>query len=644
MSNRLVTVTSSALVAALVVSACGSGGSSAPADQATAAPEVSVDPSLDSSSPLSEAAFLADAEAKGLRYDRSQIAAAYREWLRRIGAAQGGAPIPAPAPAPVPAPGPAPAPTPTPAPVPAPTPVPVPVPAPSPTPNPAPVPVPVPAPAPAPDGTAPTVMSVSPANGATAVPVGASISVTFSEAMNPATVNNTNVSVAGSTGTVSYSGTTARFTPSVPLAVSTPYEVIVKGGGSGVKDTAGNPLRADFRWSFSTLSSNACTTATTHCAGAGQEFASIQAAVNAAQAGHTVLVFDGNHAGFTVSRSGTAGNPITIRAAGGGAVINQRNGDNEGITISRASHVIVEGFTVTGMPGYGIATHDANATSPMRGLAIRNNTVRDSGSANIYLSQVADSVIEGNTASGSEASHGIYLANGGSDNTTLRANVVFDNAKNGIHFNGDSSVGGDGVQTGLVVEANTAYRNTENGINMDGVQSSTLQNNLVYDNGRNAVRGYRIDAAAGPKNMRIVNNTLVASGGWAVKFSEDGGGHVLFNNILMATSGGSGSVAVGHSGFSSNHNVVVDRFSLNGDSSSIGLSAWRMNGHDTASMTGSLNDLFTNAAGGDYRLKPAAPAVDRGVASFGGVPAPAADHERVPRPRGASLDIGAYEF
>lgn len=627
MSSRLVTVTSSALVAAIVVSACGSDNSSAPASQMAAGLEVSTDPSLADSSSTSEAAFRAEAEEKGLRFtDFRHFADAYREWLRRNG--PGAAPTPVAAPSPMPAPGP--------------TPAPAPVPAPSPIPDP--VPLPVPAPVPAPDTIAPTVTSVSPANGATGVQVGASISVTFSEAMDPTTLSNTSMSVAGSTGTVSYSGTTARFTPSVQLAVSTPYEVIVKGGGSGVKDAAGNPMRADLRWSFSTQTSNTCSTATTHCVGSGQEFASIQAAVNAAQAGHTVIVFDGSYAGFKVSRSGTAASPIAIRAAGSNALITQRNGSNEGITVSRASHVTIEGFTVTGMPGYGIATHDASATSPMRGLAIRNNTVRDSGSANIYLSQVADSVIEGNTASGSKASHGIYLANGGSDNTTLRANVVFDNAKNGIHFNGDSSVGGDGVQTGLMVEANTAYRNAENGINMDGVQSSTLQNNLVYSNGRNAVRGYRIDAAAGPKNMRVVNNTLVASGGWAVKFSDDGGGHILFNNILMAVSGGTGSIAVGNGGFSSNNNVVVDHFSLDGDSSVIGLSAWRMNGHDTGSVIGGLNDLFANAAGGDYRLKSAAPAVDRGVASFGGVPAPAADHERVRRPRGASPDIGAYEF
>ena len=78
--------------------------------------------------------------------------------------------------------------------------------------------------------------------------------------------------------------------------------------------------------------------------------------------------------------------------------------------------------------------------------------LQNSAGANIYLSQVAGSLIEGNTTSGFATSHGIYLANGGSDNTVLRGNRSFNNAKAGILFNGDVSVGGDGYQTGLIVE------------------------------------------------------------------------------------------------------------------------------------------------------------------------------------------------
>jgi parallel beta-helix repeat protein len=379
--------------------------------------------------------------------------------------------------------------------------------------------------------------------------------------------------------------------------------------------------------------------------GAGQTYSTIQAAVNSAQAGDTVLVMDGSYSGFSVSRSGTASKRLVIRAANSAALISQPNSSGEGITISNASYVTIEGFTVTGMSGYGLATHNAVPTSPMHGLTIRNNTVRDSGSTNIYLSEVADSLIEGNVASGSKASHGIYLANGGSDNTTLRANRCYSNAKNGIHFNGDISVGGDGLHSGLLIDSNVVYSNTGNGLDMDGVQDSTIQNNLIYGNGRNAVRAFLVDSAAGPKNLRIVNNTLAvpAGGGWAVKLTEDGGGHVVFNNILWAESGASGSLAVANTSFASDFNITVDRFSVDGDTSTISLAAMKSTGHDSSSALSSASALFVNAASADYRLKSASPALNAGRPSLNGVSAPAIDILGVSRPLPAAPDAGAYE-
>src|SRR6185436_5165697 len=72
----------------------------------------------------------------------------------------------------------------------------------------------------------PTVVSTVPANGATGVAVNTTISATFSEAMNPATINGTTFTVTGPgatpvAGTVTYAGNTATFTPSAVLANST---------------------------------------------------------------------------------------------------------------------------------------------------------------------------------------------------------------------------------------------------------------------------------------------------------------------------------------------------------------------------------------------------------------------------------------
>ncbi|MGC1658844.1 MAG: Ig-like domain-containing protein [Candidatus Acidiferrales bacterium] len=99
----------------------------------------------------------------------------------------------------------------------------------------------------------PTVISTVPASGATAVPVNAAISATFSEAMNAATLNNATFLVTGPggaavAGTVTYSGSTATFTPSALLGTATFTATIT----TGAKDPAGVALAANYVWSFTT--------------------------------------------------------------------------------------------------------------------------------------------------------------------------------------------------------------------------------------------------------------------------------------------------------------------------------------------------------------------------------------------------------
>ena len=104
-----------------------------------------------------------------------------------------------------------------------------------------------------PDTTPPMISSTSPDNGAAGVAVNAAISVTFSEAMDTATFNSSTFTAkVGSTtipGNVSWSGTTATFTPTGNLAYSTTCTATVT---TGVKDLAGNALANTYAWSFAT--------------------------------------------------------------------------------------------------------------------------------------------------------------------------------------------------------------------------------------------------------------------------------------------------------------------------------------------------------------------------------------------------------
>jgi hypothetical protein len=105
----------------------------------------------------------------------------------------------------------------------------------------------------APDTTAPTVRYTVPIDLATAVPLNSTVKATFSEAMNPATITIATLTVKQGTtpvsGTVTYVGTTAIFTPASNLTSGTVYTATIT---TGVKDLAGNSLAANKVWSFTT--------------------------------------------------------------------------------------------------------------------------------------------------------------------------------------------------------------------------------------------------------------------------------------------------------------------------------------------------------------------------------------------------------
>ncbi|HEX5031434.1 MAG TPA: Ig-like domain-containing protein [Candidatus Eisenbacteria bacterium] len=107
--------------------------------------------------------------------------------------------------------------------------------------------------APPPDVTPPSVISVAPLPGETGVGVSSTVRATFSEAVEPATVTTSTLTLEGSGGPVAGSVTltnfTATFTPSSPLAYSTTYTARVT---TGVHDLAGNAMASDTSWTFTT--------------------------------------------------------------------------------------------------------------------------------------------------------------------------------------------------------------------------------------------------------------------------------------------------------------------------------------------------------------------------------------------------------
>lgn len=111
------------------------------------------------------------------------------------------------------------------------------------------------------DTTPPTVLSTVPVANATDVAVNSTVTATFSEPMDPATISASTFSLTPTGGSAiaasfAYDGATrtARLTPSTTLAAATTYSALIASGSSGVHDVAGNGMALDSAWTFTTSS------------------------------------------------------------------------------------------------------------------------------------------------------------------------------------------------------------------------------------------------------------------------------------------------------------------------------------------------------------------------------------------------------
>jgi predicted RNA-binding protein with TRAM domain len=102
-------------------------------------------------------------------------------------------------------------------------------------------------------GWAPSVIFTNPAEGTSDVALNQVITAVFSTAMNPVTINVASFKLMQGTlpvtGTITYSGTTATFTPSAAFLPNKVYSATVN---TIVKDVAGNAMKKDTTWSFAT--------------------------------------------------------------------------------------------------------------------------------------------------------------------------------------------------------------------------------------------------------------------------------------------------------------------------------------------------------------------------------------------------------
>ncbi len=377
----------------------------------------------------------------------------------------------------------------------------------------------------------------------------------------------------------------------------------------------------------------------------GQPWATLQHAAGQIGPGDELLIRAGQYAGMHLTTSGTAGQPIAIRAFEQELVI--INGDNpitpDGVNLEGASYVTVEGLRVEGVTRAGLRAVLCEH------VTMRNNVLVDNGRWGILTGFCDDLLIENNLASGSIDEHGIYVSNS-SDRPIIRGNVIFDNNANGIHMNGDINVGGgDGIISDALVENNIIYNNGSaggSGINMDGVQDSLIRNNLIYASHASGISLFQIDGGGPSTNNRVLNNTvMVASDGrWALNIRIGSSGNKAFNNVFYNAHSFRGSISIDPAAltdFESDYNLVMQRFTLDDGNSVINLTQWQnQTGQDLNSIVASPAAIFVAPDQADFFPLEGGLLIDTGTH----LPDVAQDLLGNPRPIGSSHDIGAYEW
>jgi len=369
----------------------------------------------------------------------------------------------------------------------------------------------------------------------------------------------------------------------------------------------------------------------------------IRRALQLAGVGDTINVADGSYLGFTLSNlNGTATEPITIKATGSNAIItattDRGTDDRDNIYVSLSSHIIIDGLKTYSAPRAGLRLDGCHYCT------VKNGVFGNNGTWGIFTNHSNNVLIENNTLYGSGEEHGIYFSNS-ADNPTIRSNRIYDNYANGIHMNGDLSAGGyagvtgDGIISGALIEYNVIYGNGEGGgggINMDGVQNSTIKNNLLYDNHASGITLYRIDGAQGGSNVTIEDNTIdmASDGRWALHIFDTSGAVTARRNILYNRSASNGGLNHSNSAdvtnVSSNYNIFGGTATIGIDSpySSSALSAWQGSHTDEQnSRTSTLSQLFIDSVSRNYSLVYtgfgfSAGAVIPGVTSAAVVPTP----------------------
>ena len=375
------------------------------------------------------------------------------------------------------------------------------------------------------------------------------------------------------------------------------------------------------------------------------DYATIQAAINAASPGDTVLVAPGTYAGpvdfqaKAITLASTSGRNVTTISGGSTTPVVT-------INANAGEQPVLNGFTITGGSNGGVTTSGGPAL--IENNSITNNAVCNNGGgvdASFSSATIRDNVISGNYESGCSGDFGGGVSIGGAGSVQLLHNVI----------SGNSATEGGGVSlfaaAAAVVDSNViSDNNTTSGPGggiwvVNGQSQVSITNNVIT--GNRGFPGGGIDESVpfGDRGAFIFNNTLVgnvASPGSAINMEGFDNQANIVNNILESST--SASVLNCDTLYQAQPPVV-----LNNDAISTGggtAYAGSCSGLQGKNGNFSADPQFVNGAAGDYHLQFSSPAIDAGANTS----APTLDIEGTTRPLDGNFDgvavtdLGAFEL
>ncbi len=368
----------------------------------------------------------------------------------------------------------------------------------------------------------------------------------------------------------------------------------------------------------------------------------IQTGIDRAGPGDTVLVKNGqytqyNHAGSTLQfhQSGEPGAWITLKAFPGHRPKIVSPTWNGIVMRDGLGYIEINGFEIQGVPhsmsdssGHGLHAFDCHH------IRVLNNIIHDCPGGGIGANGGDYMHIEGNTVfnncyySGYQNSGISLYQNTNVDEKPGYHNIIRGNCCYGNENRVLPMWGGDKVTdgNGIIIDDS---RHTQGGGTVPAYTGWTLvENNVIFGNGGRGIHAYLSD------NVMVVNNTLYRN--QRSKDISDGeltaiksGAISFYNNIVFTGPNGRGNKVYQGTDCEFDYNLYHNV-----------LTVLPAGPHDIRGVDPLFVSQSLDAGIADFHLQAGSPAIDAGTATH----AAELDFDHRPRPLGAGVDMGAYEY